>query len=130
MKIGVNGFVILEDTEQQAHDRLRDIISQANQDAVEGFAASVKQASQSTADGKGMWANSSLEDLVQYNDGFRTGLIGTAGQITERIEELRSIGVDLVLTGHLNFQEEVERFGTEVIAPLRARTRSHVPAHA
>ncbi|MGP5691430.1 dimethylsulfone monooxygenase SfnG [Corynebacterium variabile] len=130
VKIGVNGFVILEDTEEQAHDRLRDIISQANQDAVEGFAASVKQAGQSTADGKGMWANSSLEDLVQYNDGFRTGLIGTADQISERIEELRSIGADLVLTGHLNFQEEVERFGTEVIAPLRARTSSHLPAHA
>ncbi|MDN6478620.1 MAG: dimethyl sulfone monooxygenase SfnG [Corynebacterium variabile] len=130
VEIGVNGFVILEDTEEQAHDRLRDIISQANQDAVEGFAASVKQAGQSTADGKGMWANSSLEDLVQYNDGFRTGLIGTADRISERIEELRSIGADLVLTGHLNFQEEVERFGTEVIAPLRARTSGHVPTHA
>ena len=30
-------------------------------------------------DGKGMWQDSSFEDLVQYNDGFRTGLIGTPG---------------------------------------------------
>lgn len=51
---------------------------------------------------------------MQHNDGFRTGFIGA----------------DLVLTGHLNFQEEVERFGTEVIAPRWARPRSHVPAHA
>ncbi|AGP31592.1 dimethylsulfone monooxygenase SfnG [Corynebacterium terpenotabidum] len=127
-KIGVNGFVILEDTEAEAHAKLRDIIAHANREAVEGFAASVKQAGQSTADGKGMWANSSFEDLVQYNDGFRTGLIGTAEQIHARLEELRAIGVDLVLTGHLNFQEEVERFGRDIIAPLRASSR--VPATA
>lgn len=119
-KIGVNAFVILDDSEAGAHARLREIIERADRDAVEGFAESVRQAGQSSSDGKGMWANSSFEDLVQYNDGFRTGLIGTAEQITDRISELREIGVDLVLTGYLNFQEELERFGREIIAPLRA----------
>lgn len=125
-RIGVNAFVILEDTEAEARDKLRAIVDHANRDAVEGFAESVKQAGQSTADKQGMWANSSFEDLVQYNDGFRTGLIGTAEQISERIEELRKIGVDLVLTGYLNFQEELERFGREIITPLRAT--SEIPA--
>ena len=74
-----------------------------------------------------MWANSSLEDLVQYNDGFKTGLIGTAEQINERLEELRAIGVDLVLCGFLHVDEEVQRFGREIIAPLRARAEfAHV----
>ncbi|MEJ6549254.1 dimethyl sulfone monooxygenase SfnG [Corynebacterium sp. USCH3] len=121
-KIGVNAFVILEDTEHQAHDKLRDIIDNASTSAVEGFRQSVKQAGQSTADGQGMWANSTVEDLVQYNDGFRTGLIGTREQIEERVEELRRIGVDLILTGYLHFQEEVGRFGREIIQPLRAGT--------
>ena len=40
-------------------------------------------------DGKGMWADSSFEDLVQYNDGFRTQLIGTPEQIAERIVEYK-----------------------------------------
>lgn len=127
-KIGVNAFVILEDTEQDAHDKLRAIVDHASRDAVEGFRESVRQAGQSTADGKGMWADSSFEDLVQYNDGFRTGLIGTREQILARLEQLRGIGVDLVLTGYLNFQEEIERFGRDIIAPLRSRPRSGIPA--
>ncbi|OLT53863.1 dimethyl sulfone monooxygenase SfnG [Corynebacterium sp. CNJ-954] len=121
-RIGVNAFVILEDTEKQAHDKLRHIVDNASHAAVDGFRESVKQAGQSTSDGQGMWANSTVEDLVQYNDGFRTGLIGTREQIEERIDQLRRIGVDLILTGYLHFQEEAERFGREIIQPLRAAT--------
>ena len=36
---------------------------------------------------------------MQYNDGFRTNLIGTPQQIAERIVALKAIGVDLVLAG-------------------------------
>jgi FMNH2-dependent dimethyl sulfone monooxygenase len=32
-----------------------------------------------------MWADSSFEDLVQYNDGFKTGRIGTPEQVADRI---------------------------------------------
>jgi len=32
-----------------------------------------------------MWADSTFEDSVQYNDGFRTQLIGTPEHIAERI---------------------------------------------
>ena len=66
-----------------------------------------------------MWADSSFEDLVQYNDGFRTGLIGTAEQVAERIVEYRKLGVDLILGGFLHFQEEVEAFGRDVIPIVR-----------
>ena len=45
------------------------------------------------------WAKSSFEDLVQYNDGFKTNLIGTPQQIAERIVALKNIGVDLILSG-------------------------------
>lgn len=40
------------------------------------------QGGNSTADKRGMWADSTFEDLVQYNDGFRTQLIGTPEQGT------------------------------------------------
>ena len=46
-----------------------------------GFGEAVKQAGKSTPEKEGMWATSNFEDLVQYNDGFRTGLIGTPEQI-------------------------------------------------
>ena len=89
-------------------------------EAVEGFGAAVKQAGASTADKTGMWADSSFEDLVQYNDGFRTQLIGTPEQVATRIVEYRKLGVDLILTGFLHYHEEIERFGRDVIPIVRA----------
>lgn len=64
---------------------------------------------------EGNWSKSTFEDLVQYNDGFKTNLIGTPQQIAQRIVELKSVGVDLVLCGFLHFHEEVEYFGKHVI---------------
>ena len=111
--------MIVRDTEKEARETLREIIAKAHVEAVEGFGAAVKQAGQSTADKKGMWADSSFEDLVQYNDGFRTQLIGTPEQVATRIFEYRKIGVDLILTGFLHYHEEVERFGREVLPIVR-----------
>ena len=118
-RFGLNGFIIVRDTEAEARDTLREIVAKAHVEAVEGFGSAVKQAGQSTSDKRGMWADSSFEDLVQYNDGFRTGLIGTAEQVAERIVEYRQLGVDLILGGFLHFQEEVEAFGRDVIPLVR-----------
>jgi dimethylsulfone monooxygenase len=56
---------------------------------------------------------------VQYNDGFKTNLIGTPQQIAERIVALKAVGVDLVLAAFLHFQEEVEYFGQRVLPLVR-----------
>ncbi|GKT13641.1 FMNH(2)-dependent dimethylsulfone monooxygenase, partial [Aduncisulcus paluster] len=84
-----------------------------------GFRSAVQQAGSATGDKKGMWADSSFEDLVQYNDGFRTQLIGTPEQIAERIAAYRRRGVDLILGGFLHFQEEIEYFGAKVLPLVR-----------
>ena len=65
-------------------------------EAVHGFGEAVKQAGKSTQEKQGMWANSNFDDLVQYNDGFRTGLIGTPDQIAERIVALKDLGVNFL----------------------------------
>jgi FMNH2-dependent dimethyl sulfone monooxygenase len=57
--------------------------------------------------------------LVQYNDGFRTGLIGTPEYIAQRIVEYTAVGVDLILSAFLHFQEEVEYFGKRVLPLVR-----------
>ena len=111
--------MIARDTEKEARDVLREIIDKANRPAVEGFHSAVQQAGNSTSDKRGMWADSTFEDLVQYNDGFRTQLIGTPEQIAERIAAYRKRGVDLVLGGFLHFQEEVEYFGKRVLPLVR-----------
>ena len=66
-----------------------------------------------------MWANSKFEDLVQYNDGFKTKLIGTSQQIADRILLLKSLGVSILLTAFLHYDEEIERFGKEIIPLVR-----------
>ncbi len=119
VKVGLSGFIIARDTEKEARDTLREIIEKANRPAVEGFRGAVQQAGASTGDKKGMWADSTFEDLVQYNDGFRTQLIGTPEQIAHRIVEYRRRGVDLILAGFLHFQEEIEYFGEKVLPLVR-----------
>ena len=118
-RYGLNGFVIARDSEKEARDTLREIVDKAHRPAVEGFRAAVQEAGASTKDGKGMWADSTFEDLVQYNDGFRTRLIGTPEQIAERIVEYKKIGVNLFLTCYLHFQEEVAAFGTDILPIVR-----------
>ncbi|NHP17057.1 dimethyl sulfone monooxygenase SfnG [Rhodococcus sp. IC4_135] len=119
VKFGLNGFIIARDTEAEAKDTLREIIAKANRPAVEGFKNAVQQAGASTASKDGMWADSTFEDLVQYNDGFRSQLIGTPEQIAHRIVEYRRRGVDLILGGFLHFQEEIEYFGAKVLPLVR-----------
>lgn len=119
VRFGLNGFAIVRDTEAEAREQLREIIARADVDSVEGFRRSVQQAGPATPDKKGMWADSTFEDLVQYNDGFRTQLIGDPEQVARRIIEYKKRGVNLLLLGFLHFIEEVEAFGTHVIPIVR-----------
>ena len=119
VKIGVNAFVIARDTEAEAKRVLAEIIEKADPDAVNAFGHEVKNAGKASPEGEGNWAKSTFEDLVQYNDGFRSNLIGTPQQIAERILALKDVGVDLVLTGFLHFIEEVEYFGQNVLPIVR-----------
>ena len=66
-----------------------------------------------------MWANSKFEDLVQYNDGFKTKLIGTPAQIADRILLIKSLGVDVLLVAFLHYDDEIQKFGEEVISLVR-----------
>lgn len=119
VRVGVNAFAIARDTEQEAKAVLAEIIAKANPDAVKGFAHEVKNAGKASPEGEGNWAKSSLDDLVQYNDGFRSNLIGTPHQIAERVLALKEAGADLILLGFLHFQEEVEYFGKHIIPLVR-----------
>lgn len=119
VKIGVNAFAIARETEAEARKVLAEIIEKANPEAVNAFGHEVKNAGKASPEGEGNWAKSSFDDLVQYNDGFRSNLIGTAGQIAERVLALKRAGADLILLGFLHFQEEVEYFGRHVIPLVR-----------
>ena len=119
VKFAVNAFVIARDTEKEAWDELERIVGAADSVAVADFQRAVKEAGASTKDKMGMWVDSQPRDLVQYNDGFRTKLIGTPEQIAERICHLRELGVDLILCAFLHFHDELRYFGEQVIPLVR-----------
>ncbi|MCG9521675.1 dimethyl sulfone monooxygenase SfnG [Acinetobacter pittii] len=119
VKIGVNAFIIARDTEEEAKAVLQEIIHKANTEAVNAFGDATREAGAASPEQQGNWAKSSFEDLVQYNDGFKTNLIGTPQQIAERIVALKNVGVDLILSGFLHFIEEVEYFGEKVLPLVR-----------
>ncbi|MBW4631159.1 MAG: dimethyl sulfone monooxygenase SfnG [Iphinoe sp. HA4291-MV1] len=119
VRFGLNAFILVRDTEKEAHDVLREIIAQADKEAVVGFGEAVKHAGASTRERQGMWANSNFEDLVQYNDGFRSGLIGTTEQVADRIRQFYEVGVDLILGGFLHYTDDLPAFGRAVIPLVR-----------
>ncbi|MBE7198098.1 MAG: dimethyl sulfone monooxygenase SfnG [Parafilimonas terrae] len=119
-KIGVNAFVIARETEEEARAVLDDIVAQADPAAVKAFGHEVKNAGKASPEGEGNWAKSTFEDLVQYNDGFRSNLIGTPDQIAQRILALKDAGADLILLGFLHFQEDVAAFGRDILPRVRA----------
>lgn len=130
VKVGLNAFIIARDTEEEAQAVLQEIIAKANPDAVNAFADATRQAGAASPEGEGNWAKSSLEDLVQYNDGFKTNLIGTPEQIAERIVAYKAAGVDLILAGFLHFIEEVEYFGQRVLPLVRELEQKQQQAKA
>ncbi|KAF4542993.1 alcohol dehydrogenase [Lasiodiplodia theobromae] len=123
VRFALNGFVIVRDTEAEAVRVLREIQGRADPEAVEGFRQQVRNAGASAQDGRGMWADSSFDDLVQYNDGFKTKLIGTKEQVADRILLLKSIGVDILLTAFLHYEDEIKAFGETVIPLVRRLER-------
>lgn len=119
VKFGLNAFALVRDTPAEAHAVLEEIIAKADVEAVHGFGEAVKNAGASTRDRQGMWANSNFADLVQYNDGFKTGLIGTAEQVADKIRQYYEIGVDLILCGFLHYTDDLPAFGRTVIPLVR-----------
>lgn len=123
VRFAVNGFAIVKNTEEEAHRLLAEIQGKADREAVNAFGNAVKQAGASSSNQKGMWADSKFEDLVQYNDGFKTKLIGTKEQVADRILLLKSLGIDIVLLAFLHYEDDIEDFGEQVLPLVRRLER-------
>ena len=123
VKFALNGFAIVRETEEEAIRVLQEIQGKANKDAVEAFRDQVQNAGASTSNKTGMWANSKFEDLVQYNDGFKTKLIGTPDQVVDRILLLKSLGIHILLVAFLHYDDEIQQFGEQVLAKVREKEK-------
>lgn len=119
VRCGMNAFIIARDTEAEARETYKEIIRLADWDTVNQYAEQVKQAGKSSKDRIGLWTDSEMEDLVQYNNGFKPDMIGTPEQIASKIVDYEDEGLDLLLMGFLHFQEEVEYFGKKILPIVR-----------
>ena len=113
LRFGVSGYVICRDTTQEA---------QAELDRITNVRAS-PQAYASYRDfieGSQLESQVSIAEYSVSNRGLRSGLIGTPGQITDRIRAYEAAGVDLLLLQFSPQREEMARFGADVIRPYQA----------
>ncbi len=113
MKFGVAGYAIVRETEREAQDELRRITD------VQQSAAGYANYQQWLA-GTQLEQRVSLEDYSVSNRGLRSGLVGTAEQVSERLSQFETAGVDLVLLQFSPQLEEMERFSQAVIRPQSA----------
>jgi FMNH2-dependent dimethyl sulfone monooxygenase len=117
MQFGLAGYAIVRESEQEAQRELARITD-------------VKQNAAGYQNYQDWLANTQLEQRVSLEDysvsnrGLRSGLVGTAQQVADRIGEFEKVGVDLLLLQFSPQMEEMERFADSVIRPRNAASAS------
>ena len=108
LKFGVAGYAVVRETEREAQDEVRRITDV--QQSAGGYANY-----QQWLGGTQLEQRVSLEDYSVSNRGLRSGLVGTAEQVAERLGQFEAAGADLVLLQFSPQLEEMERFAQTVI---------------
>ncbi|MDX1495766.1 MAG: LLM class flavin-dependent oxidoreductase, partial [Longimicrobiales bacterium] len=110
---GVAGYVVVRDTEEEAHAEVARITDvRASSAAFENYKDWVGNTE--------LERRVSLEDYSVSNRGLRAGLVGTPDQVAARIREFQEAGVDLLLLQFSPQMEEMERFAELVIPKVEA----------
>jgi dimethylsulfone monooxygenase len=112
LEFGVAGYVICRDTEAAAKAELERILDVRS--SPEAYASY-----QDFVAGSQLESQVSVEEYSVSNRGLRTGLVGTPGQIMDRLRAYEEAGVGLMLLQFSPQAEEMERFGRDVISQYR-----------
>jgi dimethylsulfone monooxygenase len=108
LKFGIAGYAIVRETEKEAEEERRRITD------VQQSAAGYANYQQWIA-GTQLEQRVSLEDYSVSNRGLRSGLVGTAEKVQERIASFEAAGVELLLLQFSPQMEEMEAFSKAVI---------------
>ena len=117
LKYGVAGYAVVRETQREAEDEVRRITDV--QQSAAGYANY-----QEWLAGTQLEQRVSLEDYSVSNRGLRSGLVGTAEQVAERLAEFEKVGVDLVLLQFSPQMEEMEQFAKTIIKRESPRSLS------
>jgi FMNH2-dependent dimethyl sulfone monooxygenase len=108
LKYGVAGYSVVRETQREAEDEVRRITDV--QQSAAGYANY-----QEWLAGTQLEQRVSLEDYSVSNRGLRSGLLGTAERVAERLAEFEKVGVDLVLLQFSPQMEEMDQFAKTII---------------
>ncbi|HEX3675933.1 MAG TPA: LLM class flavin-dependent oxidoreductase [Sphingomicrobium sp.] len=122
MQYGMAAFAIVRDSEAEARKELGRI-TQMPPKPPKGFDNFEQWLS-----GTELERELKLQEYSVSNRGLRPNLVGTPEQVRARIEEYEEAGLDLLLLQMSPQAEEMERFASQVIAPMRARSLELVGA--
>lgn len=111
MKFGVAAYSIIRNSDEGVRAELARITD------VKSSGAGYKNYQQWLA-GTQLENQVSLEDYSVSNRGLRSGLVGTPGQVVERVAAFEAVGVDFLLLQCSPQLEEMERFSEAVIQVL------------
>jgi dimethylsulfone monooxygenase len=112
LTFGIAGYAIVRETEKEAQEELRRITDV--QQSAAGYANY-----QQWISGTQLEQRVSLEDYSVSNRGLRSGLVGTAEQVQERIAAFEAAGVELLLLQFSPQMEEMEAFSEAIISKSR-----------
>jgi len=108
LQFGVAGYAIVRDSEREAAAEVKRITNVApGSPGYENYSDWISNTR--------LEQRVSLEDYSVSNRGLRAGLIGTAEQVAERVEEFEDAGAGLLLLQCSPQLEEMERFANEVM---------------
>lgn len=108
LKYGIAGYAVVRETQREAGDEVRRITDV--QQSAAGYANY-----QEWLAGTQLEQRVSPEDYSVSNRGLRSGLVGTAEQVAERLAEFEKVGVDLVLLQFSPQMEEMDQFAKTII---------------
>jgi FMNH2-dependent dimethyl sulfone monooxygenase len=117
LKYGVAGYAVVRETQREAEDEVRRITDV--QQSAAGYANY-----QEWLAGTQLEQRVSLEDYSVSNRGLRSGLVGTAEQVAERLAEFEKVGVDLVLLQFSPQMAEMDQFAKTIIKRESPRSLS------
>lgn len=103
VRFALYAIPLCRDSDRAAHAEIDARIQQMDPSRIEARRAAVSGAS-------GMWANADRLSLLDSNEGYASGLIGSADTIAARMREFLALGVDMF---HLGLQDQ--RFVDEVL---------------
>jgi FMNH2-dependent dimethyl sulfone monooxygenase len=112
VRLALSGFALLRDSQAEAEDAAASLSAAADHELIAYFDSQID--GPVVAHHRGV-----AQDRLEANLGLKSGLIGDAHTIRERLQAFAHAGVDAVLLKLEPGEEHLARFAREVIAPLR-----------